>query len=304
MKEAQQIKGIVMPIMTPFNEDGELDEAMGCELADFLIGAGVHALFLLGSFGQGPVMRIEQRKRFAEVISEHVRGRVPVIVHVGTADSYSTAELGLHAKSVGADAIAVVGPYYYSDHTEYEITEHYREVGAKVGMPMMVYHNPPYSGYDITPPMMLRLKEQVPQIFGMKLSADSLEIALNYLQQLPKDFAVYGLASALLPGALYGIRGTIVPTMISFPELSVSLWRALEERKLDEALALQAKVNEIRSVMRGLRRTYGEAVQREAIRLRGLAVKKFPRWRTRSFSPEDRNLLVHALKSAGVPIVA
>jgi dihydrodipicolinate synthase/N-acetylneuraminate lyase len=304
LKEAQQIKGIVMPIMTPFNEDGELDEAMGCELVDFLIGAGVHALFLLGSFGQGPVMRIEQRKRFAEVIIKHVRERVPVIIHVGTADSYSTAELGLHAKSVGADAIAVVGPYYYSDHTEYEITEHYREVGAKVGMPMMVYHNPPYSGYDITPPMMLRLKEQVPQIFGMKLSADSLEIALNYLQQLPKDFAVYGLASALLPGALYGIRGTIVPTMISFPELSVSLWRALEERKLDEALALQARMNEIRSVMRGLRRIYGEAVQREAIRLRGLAVKKFPRWTTRSFSPEDRNLLVRALKSAGVPIVA
>jgi dihydrodipicolinate synthase/N-acetylneuraminate lyase len=299
----KEIKGIVMPILTPFKEDGELDEAMGCELADFLIGAGVHALFTLGSFGQGPVLRIEQRKRFAEVLTKHVGGRVPVIVHVGTADSYSTAELGLHAKSIGADAIAVVGPYYYSDHTEYEIMEHFKEVGAKVGMPMMVYHNPPYSGYDIPPAMMLRLKEAVPQIFGMKLSADSLEIALNFLQALPKDFAVYGLGSTLLPGALYGIRGTIVPTMISFPELSVSLWRALEARKLDEALALQAKVNEIRSVMRTLRRTYGEAVQLEAIRLRGFAVKKFPRWTTRSFSPEDRNLLAHALNSAGVPIV-
>ena len=300
----KEIKGIVMPIMTPFTEDGELDEPMGCELADFLIGAGVHALFLLGSFGQGPVMRTDQRKRFAEVIIKHVRGRVPVVVHVGTADSYSTAELGLHAKSAGADAIAVVGPYYYSDHTEYEIIEHFKEVGQRVGMPMMIYHNPPYSGYDITPPMMLRLKEQVPQIFGTKISADSLEIALNYVQQLPKEFAVYGLASALLPGALYGIRGTIVPTMISFPELAVSLWRALEERKLGEALALQTKVNEIRRAMATLRRTYGEAVQREAIRLRGLAVKKFPRWTTRPFAAEDREALAQALRSAGVPTVA
>jgi dihydrodipicolinate synthase/N-acetylneuraminate lyase len=300
----KEIKGIVMPIMTPFNEDGELDEPLGCELADFLIGAGVHALFLLGSFGQGPVMRIDQRKRFAEVIIKHVRGRVPVVVHVGTADAYSTAELGLHAKSAGSDAIAVVGPYYYSDHTEYEIMEHFKEVGQRVGMPMMIYNNPPYSGYDIPPPMMLRLKEQVPHIFGMKLSADSLEAALSYLQHLPKDFAIYGLASALLPGALYGIRGTIVPTMISFPELAVSLWRALEERKLDEALALQTKMNEIRSAMRALRRTYGEAVQREAIRLRGVAVKKFPRWTTRSFSPEDRKVLAQALRNAGVPTVA
>jgi dihydrodipicolinate synthase/N-acetylneuraminate lyase len=297
----KEIKGIVMPIMTPFKEDGELDEAMGCEIAEFLIGAGVHALFLLGSFGQGPVMRTDQRKRFAEVIIKQVRGRVPIVVHVGTADSYSTVELGLHAKSLGCEAIAVVGPYYYSDHTEYEITEHYKEVGRQVGMPMMIYHNPPYSGYDITPAMMLRLTEQVPQIFGTKISADSLEIALNYLQQLPKEFAIYGLASALLPGALYGIRGTIVPTMISFPELAVSLWRALEEKRLDEALVLQTKMNEIRKVMRRLRQVYGEAVQREAVSLRGLAVKKFPRWTTKAMLQEDRMALIQALRAAGVP---
>jgi len=299
----KEIKGIVMPIMTPFEIDGELDEPMGCALADFLIGAGVHALFLLGSFGQGPVLRIDQRKRFAEVMIKHVRGRVPVVVHVGTADSYSTAELGLHAQSAGADAIAVVGPYYYSDHTEYEIMEHFKEVGQRVGMPMMVYNNPPYSGYDIPPPMMLRLRENVPQIFGMKLSADSLEAALNYLQHMPREFDVYGLASALLPGALYGIRGTIVPTMISFPELAVSLWRALEEKNLDEALALQTRLNGIRNVMRELRRTYGEAVQLEAVRLRGLAVKKFPRWTTKPFSSADRTALAQALRHGGVPIV-
>jgi dihydrodipicolinate synthase/N-acetylneuraminate lyase len=151
---------------------------------------------------------------------------------------------------------------------------------------------------------MLRLKENVPQIFGVKISADSLELALNYVQQLPKDIGVYGLASALLPGALYGIRGTIVPTMISFPELAVSLWRALEEKNLDEALALQTRMNQIRNTMRTLRRTYGEAVQREAIGLRGLPVKRFPRWTTRSFSPEDRDALARALREAGVPIAA
>jgi dihydrodipicolinate synthase/N-acetylneuraminate lyase len=298
----KEIKGIVMPIMTPFTEDGELDEPMGRALTDFLIGAGVHALFLLGSFGQGPVLRMDQRKTFAEVLIKHVRGRVPMIVHVGTADSYSTAELGLHAKAAGADAIAVVGPYYYSDHTEYEIVEHFKEVGQRVGAPMMVYQNPPYSGYDITPSMMLRLKEHVPQIFGVKISADSLEVALNYVQQLPKDIGVYGLASTLLPGALYGIRGTIVPTMISFPELAVSLWRALEEKNLAEALALQSRMNGIRNTMRDLRRTYGEAVQLEAVRLRGLAVKKFPRWTTRPFSPADRAALAQALRDGGVPI--
>ncbi len=297
------IKGIVMPIMTPFKEDGELDESLGCQIADFLIDGGVHGLFLLGSFGQGPAMRIDQRKRFAEVIVKHTRGRVPIVLHVGTADVFSTVELGLHARSLDCEAIAVVGPYYYSDHTEFEITEHYREVGARVGMPLMVYHNPPYSGYDITPPMMLRLKEQVPQICGMKYSADNLDGALSYLNQMPEDFLVYGLASGLMPGVLYGIKGTIVPTMISFPELSAALWRALEEKKLEEALALQVKVNEVRKTMRDLRPLYGEAVQCEAMRLRGLRVKRFPRYATKPLTAEHRSLLESAMRNVGIPTV-
>jgi dihydrodipicolinate synthase/N-acetylneuraminate lyase len=297
-----EIKGIVMPILTPFKEDGELDEPMGCALADFLIGAGVHALFLLGSFGQGPVMRIDQRKRFAEVIIKHVRGRVPVVVHVGTADSYSTAELGLHAQSAGADALAVVGPYYYSDHTEYEIMEHFKEVGQRVGMPMLIYNNPPYSGYDITPPMMLRLKEQVPQIFGTKLSADSLETALNYLNQLPRDFSIFGLASSLMPGALYGVRGTIVPPWVAFPELGVALWRALEAKKLEEALQWQMKINELQTSLRPLGRIYGRAIQCETVRARGFAVKKFPRWTTKPLLPEHRETLAAAMRRAGLSV--
>ncbi len=292
-----------MPILTPFDDDGELDEPMGCELADFLIGAGVHALFLLGSFGQGPVMRADQRKRFAEVIIKRVGGRVPVIVHVGTADAYSTAELGLHAKSLGCDAIAVVGPYYYSDHTEYEIMEHFKEVGERVKIPMLVYNNPPYSGYDITPPMMLRLKEQVPEIFGAKISADSLETALSYLAQLPSDFSIFGLASSLMPGALYGMRGTIVPPWVAYPELAVSLWNALEAKDLEQAWRVQMKINELQAALRPLGRIYGRAVQCETVRARGFAVKKFPRWATKPLSLEHKAILAGAMSKAGLAVV-
>jgi 4-hydroxy-tetrahydrodipicolinate synthase len=156
---------------------------MACDLTDFEIAAGINALFLLGSFGQGPVMRTEQRQKFAETIVKHVRGRVPIIIHVGTADVFSTVELGLHAKSLGCDAIGVVGPYYYSDHTEYEIVEHFKEVGSAIGMPLLLYNNAPYSGYDISPAMMGRLKEQVPEIFGTKLSTNSFETALQYQER-------------------------------------------------------------------------------------------------------------------------
>ncbi|MGH7834703.1 MAG: dihydrodipicolinate synthase family protein [Candidatus Binatia bacterium] len=300
----KDIKGIVMPLLTPFKDDGELDEPIGCEIADFLIGTGVNALFLLGSFGQGPVMRVDQRKRYAELIFKHVRGRVPVVIHVGTADAYSTTELGLHAKSLGCDAVALVGPYYYSDHTEFEIIEHFKEVARKVEMPMLLYNNPPYQGFDIAPPMMLRLKEEIPQIFGAKLSTDNFETALSYLSQLPADFSLFGLSASIMPAALYGIRGTIIPPMIAYPELGVALWRALEARRLEEALQLQINMNELQKTFRGLGRIYGRSVQCEAVRARGFAVKKFPRWTTKPLQPHDRETLIAAMRKAGLSIRA
>jgi dihydrodipicolinate synthase/N-acetylneuraminate lyase len=301
-EDVKEIKGIILPLPTPFKADGEVDEALGCALADFEIGAGINALFLLGSFGQGPVMRLDQRQSYLETIVRHVRGRVPIIVHVGTADVFSTIELALHAKSVGVDAIAVVGPYYYSDHTEYEVIEHFKEVGERVAMPMLVYNNAEYSGYDITPPLMLKLHQEVPTIFGTKLSTNSFETALRYLAQMPKDFAVFGLSSSFMPAALYGIRGTIVPPQSSYPELAVSLWRAIEARNLEEAMTIQMIINELSQTTSRLGRIYGRAVQCEALRLRGFAIERFPRWKTKSLSDADREVLRAALAKAGVPV--
>jgi len=145
------IRGMVMPVPTPFLEDGEVDERVFEELLDFYLASGVSAFFINGSYGQGPAMAIEQRKRTAEIAVNRVKHRLPVMVHVGAVDPFTSSDLGRHARSIGADAVAIVGPYYYSDHNEYEVIEHYRAVDKATELPVMVYNNPQYSGYNITP---------------------------------------------------------------------------------------------------------------------------------------------------------
>ena len=73
-----------MPILTPFTETGEVDEDALLSIADGLIDAGVHNLFVMGSAGQGPVMELDERRRVAETLINHVNGRVPLIIHIGT----------------------------------------------------------------------------------------------------------------------------------------------------------------------------------------------------------------------------
>src|SRR4249919_502671 len=129
------IRGVLLPIITPFDEKVRVDEQLMRQLVDFHIGAGVQGLFVLGSTGQGPAMTIEERRQAAAVALDQAKKRVPVVIHVGTADAWSTTELAVHAAEHGADAVAIVPPYYYSDHTEFEIMAHYKAVHKTVSLP-------------------------------------------------------------------------------------------------------------------------------------------------------------------------
>ena len=88
------IRGVLLPVITPFDEKIRVDEQMMRQLVDFHIKAGVQGLFVLGSTGQGPAMTIEERKQTAAVALDQAKSRVPVIIHVGTADAGSAGGVG------------------------------------------------------------------------------------------------------------------------------------------------------------------------------------------------------------------
>jgi len=121
-------EGIIIPLIIPFQADGEVDRSMLQQLTSFNVKAKVQGLFALGSAGQGAVMTPDQRRSALETIMEVAGGQIPVIAHVGTSESYSGRELARHAAGCGVDALAIIPPYYYSDHSEYEIQRHFCEV--------------------------------------------------------------------------------------------------------------------------------------------------------------------------------
>ena len=200
------IRGVLLPIITPFDERARIDEEVMRELVDFHIGAGIQGLFVLGSTGQGPAMSVEERKKAAAVALDQARSRVPVIIHVGTADTESTVELAEHAAAHKADAVAIVPPYYYSDHTEYEIVAHYKAVAKAVALPLFIYENPKYSGISVPPGFALRMKEQVPALKGIKVAYGQGAL-LEYVRLLP-DVSVFTGNAGLVP---FGLAGMINP---------------------------------------------------------------------------------------------
>jgi 4-hydroxy-tetrahydrodipicolinate synthase len=284
------VKGLVIPIPAVFDGKGEPDLPMIEKLTDWYLDSGVHGFFILGSQGQGPACRIDQRKAVAETVVRRVNSRVPCIVQIGAVEPYTSIELGLHAKQIGADAVGVVGPYYYSDRNEWELVEHYKVVDQAVDMPMLLYNNPEYSGYPIPPAMMAKLREAVPNIFAAKLAMGNIDQAINYLRVLSREFVIFIPITQMLPGMLIGVAGSIAAgSPVTVPEIGVQLIEAVWENNLDRAQKIQVLLLKHNERMAPIR-SYGRRITLEGLRLRGLAVKEYPRWPTKPLSAEHQKL--------------
>jgi dihydrodipicolinate synthase/N-acetylneuraminate lyase len=292
------IRGVLLPIITPFDEKGRVDEEVMRELVDFHIGASVQGLFVLGSTGQGPAMSIEERKRAAATALDQARSRVPVVIHVGTADADSTAELAEHATAHRADAVAVVPPYYYSDHTEYEIIAHYKAVARATPLPIFIYENPKYSGISIAPNFAVRMKEQVPTLKGIKVAYGQGAL-LEYVRLLP-DVSVFTGNADLFGLVPFGLAGMINPPTSFVPELCVQLWKALDSKDYPKAVEAQKKVDTAARLVAAELRRYGRVPLREVFRMRGFNVKRFPKWETEPMPKEAVAKLERDLKAAEI----
>jgi len=292
------IRGVLLPIITPFDEKVRIDENIMRQLVDFHIKAGVHGLFVLGSTGQGPAMTIDERKQAAAIALDQAKSRVAVIIHVGTADAGSAVELAEHAAAHKADAVAIVPPYYYSDHSEHEIIAHYKAVHRAVPLPIFIYENPKYSGISIPPGLALRMKEQVPALKGIKVAYGQGAL-LEYVRLLP-DVSVFTGNADLFGLVPFGVAGMINPPTSFVPELCVELFNALDRKDYPAAVEAQKRVDTVARIVAARLRKYGRVPLQEVHRMRGFAVKRFPKWETEQMPKEEVAKLEQELRDAGI----
>jgi 4-hydroxy-tetrahydrodipicolinate synthase len=244
---AHKFEGIYPPVITSFTESGEIYEQGIRNVTRYLLGEGVHGLFITGSYGSCVLMTREERKKVAEIFFDEVKNRVPIITHVGDASTAGTIELAKHAQKLGSVAVAAVVPYYYPGANAYDtdqIVRHYAAIAEAVSIPVFIYNNPRTSGYNLTPEILAKLVAA--GVRGMKDSSGNFTLLGEFAQAATKvypDFAcMSGSVGLLQPAYNIGLKGCIAGTANSFPEVVVGLYRALEARDWEKASELQNKV--------------------------------------------------------------
>lgn len=137
----REIKGVIVPILTPLNSDETVDKDSLRRLLNYLIDNGVHGIWVSGTTGEFAAMSDEQRLISMETVVDEVAGRVPVIGNVSGPSTQLSLNMALSVHEMGMDAVAVTPPYYYPNAQD-EILDHYRYIADRSGLPLWVYNIP------------------------------------------------------------------------------------------------------------------------------------------------------------------
>jgi len=296
-KERGKFAGIFPAVLTPIDAGVILEEALRRHV-EFLIGAGVHGLYPLGTTGEGPLLDPSARKRVAEIVVDQVRGRVPVMVHVGDLSTDGTIALARHAAEIGADAVGAVTPYYYS-LTQAQIDTHYREIAKAVApLPVFLYNIPSNAKNTIQPATAARLVHEVENIAGIKDSSKDVALLQAYREAIGPGAKVFSGSDELLHASIAtGADGLISALANVAPELMVRLYGAARAGDAAEARRLQATAIKLRDL---LKEGPQIAAYKFAVRWRGNREFRGVAAPLTECSPEDERRLAEGLaKLAG-----
>jgi len=260
----KKFTGIIPPVITSFDKNGNFDEKAQRGLIRFL-AEHVDGFYPCGTYGSGPLMTTDERKRVAEVVIEE-KGKRFVIVHVGSATTRESVELAKHAQSAGAEGVGAIPPFYF-DYTQEQLIDHYKALIDAVDIPVFLYNNPGLSGNPIVPETLMTLADY--GLAGVKDSAFDLVNFYNYLLAVKKpNFAFIVGTEAIAASALdAGACGVIAGLANCFPEFMAEFYQIWKQGDPKKSAEMQLKVMQARSILK-LGQTL--AMTYAVLRMRGL----------------------------------
>lgn len=180
-------QGTGTALVTPFKNDGTIDEAALRRLVDLQIHEGIDMLVPCGTTGEGATLEVDEAERVLSIVIDQAKGRVPVIFGGGSNSTAKAVQGAERAKRLGAAGVLSVGPYY-NKPTQAGYYAHFRAV-AEVGIPVMLYNVPGRTASNIEASTQLRLAE-LPNIVAVKEASGSLAQIMEIIRNRPRDFRV------------------------------------------------------------------------------------------------------------------
>jgi 4-hydroxy-tetrahydrodipicolinate synthase len=208
---------VLVAMVTPFDDDLELDLEAAVTLARWLVDRGADGLVLAGTTGEAPTLSDDESVDLWAAVRGAVT--VPLLAGTGSNDTRHTVQLSRRAAAAGVDGLLVVSPYY-NRPSQAGLEAHFRAVADATDLPFLIYDIPIRTGRKVDSDVLVRLAREVPTMVGIKDAAGDPAASARVIAEAPDGFDLYsGDDGFTLPLLAIGGSGVIgVATHWSAPE--------------------------------------------------------------------------------------
>jgi len=221
------IQGCGTALITPFDEDLNIDYAAWKRFLKFQTENGINALIVLGTTGEAVTIDADERKKLVEIAVETANRKVPVIVGTGTNDTKKVVALNKSAEECYADGLLIVNPYY-NKGTQASLIEHYKYIAERTTLPIILYNVPSRTSMNILPETALKIHQTCPNVIGIKEASGDISQIAKLISMKPETFSVYsGNDDQALPIMALGGVGLISVLSNVYPKETSELTSAM-----------------------------------------------------------------------------
>ncbi len=259
---------VATAMVTPFDNEGNVDFKKTTELVNYLIENGTDSLVISGTTGESPTLTADEKVALFRHVVQTVQGKVPVIAGTGSYDTRSSIELTKRAEEAGVDAVMLVAPYYNKPSQE-GMYQHFTTIAKETKLPVIIYNVPGRTVVKINADTVVRLSK-IDNIVAVKDAGGDLVEMTKMVSETADDFLVYsGDDGITLPALSIGAYGVIsVASHVIGNEMSQMI-KAFVEGKTSDAAKLHQK---LLPLMQGLFFAPNPVPVKTALQMQGIDV--------------------------------
>lgn len=241
-----KFKGIFTALLTPFDKEDRVNEAVLRQLVRHNLALGVRGFYVCGSTAEAFMLSTEERARVMEIVREEAP-KATLIAHVGSVDERVAKSLAKTAAALSYDLVSSVAPFYYK-FSFAEIKEYYFRVQAAAELPMLVYHIPAFSGVNMGVAEMGQFLSD-DRFAGIKYTSNDFFTMEQCKSAFPHKLVYNGYDEMFLCGLSMGADGGIGSTYNFMADKFVQIEQLFRENRIAEAQAVQQEANRIITVL-------------------------------------------------------
>jgi 4-hydroxy-2-oxoglutarate aldolase len=253
-----KIKGVLPPMITPFDENGEVDYERHVKNVEKWNEYSLAGYLVLGSNSETVYLTEEEKLKLIELTVKHKKEGRLVMVGTGMESTQATIDLTNKAADLGADCALIITPFYYGGKMNDEaLINFFTEVADKVKIPVLIYNVTKFTHINISPKAVAVLSKH-PNIIGMKDSSGSIPQLIDFKKVVDmNDFnLMVGTASAWYPALTLGVEASVMALANCCPGECVDVQKEFELGNLDNARELYERVFPVNTAVTG---TFGIA---------------------------------------------